>query len=110
MLGFPTFIPASALGRNGAIALSERIAVGHVGCGKMGTSLRGSFAGAADAEVVAYCDIEAGSLADDRKYYTDVLTDRGGKGGGGTVATSHDYHELLARGDIDAVVISTPNH
>src|ERR1700733_11287247 len=65
-LAVPTFIPASALGRGGAIAPSERITMGFIGVGRQGTGhllggawtyLTGGYAARKDVQVLATCDV-----------------------------------------------------
>src|ERR1700757_4932422 len=62
----PTFIPASALGRNGTMPPSERITMGFIGIGKQGgghlfggawTYVAGGYAGRKDVQVLAVCDV-----------------------------------------------------
>src|ERR1035437_10346776 len=57
VLALPTFIPASALGRDGAVAPSERIRVGGIGLGNQGGSDFGGFLGRADVQYLAVCDV-----------------------------------------------------
>ena len=103
IIGAPMILPASVLGRNGAVAPSERITVGHIGCGKIGRSLRGAFGTAPDVQMLACSDVESARL----KEFTDAYSQwTGGK----KVEAYDDYRDLLARSDIDAVIISTPDH
>jgi predicted dehydrogenase len=110
ILGFPTIIPASAMGRNGTVAPSARLTLGHIGCGKMGGLLRGSFAGMPDVQVVACSDVESQRLVEYQAFYSKALGDRVGGSAAKGVETYNDYHDLLARPDIDGVIISTPDH
>ncbi len=54
----PTIIPSSALGRDGAVAPSERIVVGGIGIGNRGTYDLGCFLEQEDVQFVAVCDIK----------------------------------------------------
>src|SRR5215468_1318400 len=56
-VALPTFIPASALGRGGAVAPSERIRVGGIGLGNQGGGDFGGFLGSADVQYLAVCDV-----------------------------------------------------
>lgn len=65
-VAFPTFVPASALGRGGAVPPSERITMGFIGVGGQGgghlfggawTYVAGGFLGRADVQVLAVCDV-----------------------------------------------------
>src|ERR1700693_817606 len=55
----PTIIPSSALGKDGAVAPSERIVVGGIGIGNRGTYDLGCFLGQKDVQFVAVSDIKA---------------------------------------------------
>jgi len=109
-LALPYIIPASALGRQGTVAPSQRITLGHIGCGKMGLALRGGFAQMEDVQVLACCDVEKQRLADYKDFYDKAYAKRGGQQKGSGIDLYEDYRELLARPDIDGVIISTPDH
>ena len=99
----PTIIPSSALGRDGAVAPSERITVGGIGIGNRGTYDLGCFLEQPDVQFVAVCDVKQArrdavkKIADEHHGTQDCDTYR-------------DFRELLDRDDIDAVLIATgPN-
>lgn len=99
----PSLIPASALGRAGAASPSNRIAVGCIGVGPQGRGVMGGFLRQSDAQVVALCDVAKRNLdAAVSQVNQKYPNDHG--------ATFADFHELLARNDIDAVLIATPDH
>jgi myo-inositol 2-dehydrogenase / D-chiro-inositol 1-dehydrogenase len=87
----------------------RRIRVGQIGCGRiaLGHDMPGVFRSGL-ADIVAVCDLDTRRLAVGKarveKFHTDA--DRRAP----VVATYTDYKEMLAREDIDAVVISTPDH
>src|SRR5258708_10502262 len=54
----PQIIPSSALGRDGAVAPSERIVLGGIGIGSRGTYDLGCFLEQKDVQFVAACDME----------------------------------------------------
>jgi predicted dehydrogenase len=102
-LALPTFIPAKALGRDGAVAPSNRIAVGSIGMGERGTGHVNEISGFKEVQVVAVCDVFRSRAARmskvvDAKYGTQ-----------GCLATQ-DFRELLARPDIDAVTLASPEN
>lgn len=99
-LGFPTIIPSSALGADGATAPSERIAIGSIGLGRMGGGNTRSFLRHEDARVIAVCDVQESR----RQQLKGAIDQRYGDKG---CAMYGDYRELLARPDIDAVMIAT---
>jgi len=102
-LDLPTFIPASALGRDGAVAPSERIVVGGIGLGNQGGSDFGGFLGREDVQYVAVCDVR--KKVRDR---TKAQVDQHYKSK--DCAAYNDFRDLLAREDIDAVHVATPDH
>lgn len=99
----PYVIPASAMGRDGAVAPSERIVMGGIGIGNRGTYDLGCFLPEPDVQFVAICDVKAA-----RREAVKKMVDE--KNGNQDCKTYRDLRELLARDDIDAVLIATgPN-
>src|SRR6476660_6537258 len=99
----PTIIPSSAIGRDGAVAPSERIIVGGIGIGNRGTYDLGCFLEQKDVQFAAVCDVkEVRRIAVKKK--ADELY------GNQSCLMFRDFRELLDRPDIDAVLIATgPN-
>ena len=100
---FPTIVPGSALGKGGAVAPSNRICVGVIGCGPQGRGDMGNFLREKDCQVLAVCDVKTDQLglakdAVDKHY------------GNHDCETYHDFRQLVARKDIDACLIATPDH
>jgi predicted dehydrogenase len=102
-LAFPTIIPITALGRGDRPAPSGRITLGAVGCGGMGNGNTESFLGLKDCQVVAACDVDRQHLQALVRKVNGHYKDTGCKG-------YQDYRELMARGDIDAVMLAVPDH
>ena len=99
----PTIIPSSALGLNGAVPPSERIVVGGIGIGRRGEYDLGCFLQQPDVQFVAVCDVKEG-----RRNRVKEIADK--HHGSTACDTYRDFHELLDRDDIDAVLIATgPN-
>src|SRR5436189_2282113 len=99
----PTIVPASALGKDDQPAPSERIVVGIVGWGMMGPENTKGLMAQKDCQVVAACDLDKRPLqqavGEINKHY------------GNTECKSyHDYREMMARYDIDAVMLAVPDH
>jgi predicted dehydrogenase len=105
LLAFPTLLPRSVFGAN---APSRRIQIAQLGCGRMG---RSDMDGVMDHDlgrVVAVCDLDTKRLAAGKKRVEDFYRKQGESAV--EVKAYADYRELLARPDIDAVVVSTPDH
>jgi predicted dehydrogenase len=104
--GFPAIVPSTVFGQN---APSNRIHVGAIGVGRISRvhdlpAIRKY----SQAQIVAVCDLDANRVEQGQAlvngfYATDGKPYTGTRG-------YRDYHELLANQDIDAVVISTPDH
>src|ERR1039458_8012951 len=103
VLAFPTIISSSALGREGRPAPSGRIALGMVGCGTMGTGNTNPFLALPECQVVAACDVDKNHLNTLVNKVNGHYKDKGCK-------AHHDYRELLARRDIDAVMLAGADH
>lgn len=105
--GFPTIIPASVLGKN---APSNQINVGAIGNGRISRDhdmpgvLKSS-----QGRIVAVCDIDSKRVQTAKSLVNEFYTKKNGKPYDG-VKTYDDYRELLNNKDIDAVLISTPDH
>lgn len=110
--GFPAIIPNSVFG---ATAPSNRINIGAIGVGRIsrGHDMPGvlQFTGVAgrDNRIVAVCDLSAQRVELGKQYVNDAYTKKLGAPYTGTRGYS-DYRELLANKEIDAVLISTPDH
>lgn len=104
----PTIVPASVFG---ADAPSNRVTVGMIGMGRQAYySNVKSFLNAADVQVVAVCDVDAWRLDNGRKAVEAHYAKAQNAGTFKGCSTTKDFRDLLARADIDAVMISTPDH
>ncbi len=99
-LAAPWFVPASALGRDGKPAPSERISLGVIGVGPRCTYDLKAMLQHADLQCVAICDVQASRREAGKKLVDSHYQNA-------DCATYRDFHELLARRDIDAVLIAT---
>lgn len=91
-----SIVPRHVLGA-GQTAPSDRIGLGYIGVGRICQGHLSWGGGSADVRVVAVCDLDANRLEAARKRFKDC-------------AGYGDYRELLARSDIDAVFVTTPDH
>lgn len=105
--GFPSIVPASV---RGATAPSNRINVGAIGNGRISRAhdLPGIWK-YDTARIMAACDLDGRRVEDARTLINDYYSKKTGKKYDG-VTTYGDYRDLLANQDVDAVVISTPDH
>jgi predicted dehydrogenase len=102
-IALPTFIPATALGRGGKPAPSERIVMGIVGWGMIAPQNTQGLMKLDDCQVVASCNIDKNHL---QKSMDAVNNFYGNK----DCQPYHDYRKMMARKDIDAVMIAVPDH
>jgi hypothetical protein len=106
-VALPTIIPSSVFGHTPP---SGRVALGHIGVGGQGGGLLGGFLGLPMGQSVATCDPikerREGAAAHVEKAYAS----RADKGTYSGCKAYKDFREMLARDDIDAVVIATPDH
>jgi predicted dehydrogenase len=100
VLGFPTIIPSSALGADGATAPSDRITLGCIGVGRQGTGDMKGFLQHDDVRVVAICDVQ-----ETARNAAKALVDA--RNGDKQCATYNDFRELIARKDVDALLLAT---
>ena len=80
---------------------NNTINLGVIGMGWQGPGNTQNFLASSDCQVVAACDIDAKHLQAAVKLVNDYYGNTDCKG-------YHDYRELLARDDIDAVMIAVP--
>lgn len=116
-IGFPTIIPASALGRDGRVAPSNRITMGFIGVGGRGTSNMRVLSGDPGVQPVALCDVDRASKETERrgllqakKTLLTSFREQGRPLEESDLRLYGDFRELVARNDIDAVSIATPDH
>jgi predicted dehydrogenase len=103
-VGFPYLIGSSALGKAGSVAASNRITIGFIGVGGHGIDMNlRTFLGQPDAQAVAVCDVDSNNMSKAR----DIVNQ---KYGDTDCATYKDFRDVIARDDIDAVMVSTPDH
>ena len=106
----PMIIPASARGADGTVAPSNRITVGLIGRGMMGRGHLRHLAYNPSVEVLALCEVDRTRLDEGMAELAALYAERTENGTARGCDAYNDYRELLARDDIDAVVIATPDH
>lgn len=119
VLSAPNFIPASALGRDGFIAPGERIAMGFIGLGGQGsghllggawTYVQGGYIARDDVQVRAVCDVRQERRDHAHRRCNEIYAGKFGQAGYNGVQSYNDFREVLARPDLDAVLIAVPYH
>jgi predicted dehydrogenase len=100
--GAAAMLPSTVWGASRASA-SDRITVGVIGWGMMGPDDTRAFLSQGDCQVVAACDLHTGHL----QAAVDTIN---AKYGNKDCKAYRDYREMLARDDIDAIIIAVPDH
>lgn len=116
----PAFVPASALGQGDRPAASDRVTMGVIGTGNQGTGDMLGFLQDPRVQVVAVCDVNRmtagywdGALGgrEPAKAHVDWRYAQEKRSGTWKGCTAYeDFRQLLARRDIDAVLIALPDH
>ncbi len=101
-IAFPYIVSSSALGQAGSVAPSNRIVMGAIGVGSMGTGDMRGFMRKNEVQMVAVCDVDKKNR-DRAKKFADE------KYGNSDCATYLDFRELIGRGDLDAVLLAMPD-
>jgi len=96
----PMIIPASALGKGGAVAPSDRVALGGLGIGNRGTTDLKCFLAQPDVQFLAICDVR-----NERREAVKSMADQ--KYGNSDCKMYSDQYEIWGRKDIDALLIAT---
>jgi predicted dehydrogenase len=115
----PALLPASAVGRSGLYAPSERIRMGFIGLGGQGTGhllggawtyVPGGYVARPDVQVLAVCDVRQERRESARQRCNQMYAQKLGQASYDGVLAYNDFREVLARPDIDAVLIAVPYH
>jgi myo-inositol 2-dehydrogenase/D-chiro-inositol 1-dehydrogenase len=101
----PTLVPSTVFGKN---APSNRIQIGQIGCGRIARvhDMPGTMQHSM-AQLVAVCDVDRNRRNDAKILVDNFYQEKGGKS---NIKMFDNYQELIAHKDIDAVIISTPDH
>jgi predicted dehydrogenase len=107
-VAFPTIVPSSVFGKN---APSNKINIGQIGCGRIarGHDIHDTIR-FDTARFVAVCDVDSKRLNDAKALVDGYYKEKTGKAKYMDTKMYGDYREMLLNKDIDAVVISTPDH
>ncbi len=105
----PLYVSARALGREDRAAASDRLTLGFIGVGKQNLGHLNNYVKRPEVQVVAVCDVDTTRREEARSRVEKKYGD-GQRSEFKGCAVYNDFRELLARDDIDAVVIATPDH
>ena len=104
----PTIVPSSVFGKN---APSNKINVAQIGFGRIAMTHDLAETLTFDAaRVIAVCDLDSNRVAKGKAFIEGFYAKKTGNKDAVTVKTYGDYREMLLNKDIDAVMISTPDH
>ena len=106
----PWIVPSSSLGADSNAPPSERITVGLIGKGCMGSGHLNRLVGDSEVQVLAVCDVDRVRREDGKRRVEERYAAKLADGSYQGCTAYNDYRELLARSDIDAVVVVTPDH
>lgn len=104
----PTIVPSTVFGKN---APSNKINVAQIGFGRisMGHDLAETLR-YDEARIIAVADLDSNRVAKGKQFIEDYYNTKNGSKEAVNVKTYGDYREMLLNKDIDAVMISTPDH
>ena len=119
----PVVLPGCTKKVAGRASASERIALGAIGLGAQGMNNLREFLRLPDVQVVAVCDVDPLHYRDNpwgegqtygrepaRQAVDEKYAEARKSGVYTGCAATADFREVCARDDIDAVVVSTPDH
>jgi predicted dehydrogenase len=110
VLAAPYFVPAAALGRGGRAAAGERITIGIIGVGNMGMGHVATLLEHPDVHILAVADVKRWQREQAAARIDEHYSAAGGGRASGGCAAYNEYEAVLARDDIDAVLIAVPDH
>jgi len=102
-LSAPFIVPARVLGKEGATAANEKMTLGIIGLGERGNGNMRRFLEIDDVRVAAVCDVAETHRAKAKAFVDEHY-------GNPDCAASNDFQELIARPDLDALVVTVPDH
>jgi predicted dehydrogenase len=108
VVAVPTLLPSSVW--SAAKGPNDRITLGFIGMGKQNSGLLNGFIHNKATQVVAVCDVDTTRREHAKKTVEDYHAKQSDKGSFKGCDAYKDFRELLARSDIDGVVIATPDH
>ena len=105
LIALPSLVPSSLFAQT---TPNQRLQVVQIGCGRMGREDMAGVMAHPLARVVGVCELDSKRAAAAQEAVVSFYKKKGESDVG--VKAYHDYHEVLARPDVDAVVVSLPDH
>lgn len=107
IISLPSLLPSQL--RAAETGANSRLTMGFIGMGTQSRGLLGGFLGQG-TQVVAVCDVDTTRRDNAKQRVDNYYSQKGGSAGSTGCAGYNDFRELIARKDIDAVCIATPDH
>jgi predicted dehydrogenase len=105
-----TIVPRRVLGGVGYTAPSDQVALGFIGTGRQGFTLKNAFIKLDQVKVVGACDVYLRKQQTFTEQVNKFYADKAGQSASNFCSATADFRELIQRKDIDAVVIAVPDH
>ncbi len=105
-----TIVPRHVLGGPGYVPPSDKITLGFIGTGKLSGGLSQRFMALPEVQMVAACDVHAGKLARFQQQVNQHYAEATGNDSYQGCTPYFEYEDLLAREDLDGVIIALPDH
>ncbi|MBR9998246.1 MAG: Gfo/Idh/MocA family oxidoreductase [Cyclobacteriaceae bacterium] len=105
-----TLVPRMVLGGRGYVPPSDQITIGFIGTGKQSRGLSGGYIPLENVRIIANADVDQQKREAYAQWINEKYAERTGKPGYSGMDIYGDYHELIGREDIDAVIVATPDH
>lgn len=106
----PPLASLSVFGKERGAGANDRINVGLIGKGLMGSGHLQRLAGDPGIQLLAVCDVDRSRCQEGQRQVDDISAAARAAGSYKSCAACNDFREILSRSDIDAVVIVTPDH
>jgi predicted dehydrogenase len=103
----PVIVPASVFG---AEAPSNRITIGCIGVGRMGSGDMRELLGFKQVQIIAVCDLDTNRIDHAKKTVEAHYAGQSSAGSYKGCATYGDFRDLVVHDEIDAVTVVTPDH